>query len=178
MTGPATTYLKGLRKGSCASLTGGASKLSFKPLVTLEEVQKKNPLVAKGRYQPVECSALQHVAILIPHRNREKHLLYLLQHLHPFLQRQQLDYGIYVIHQVRQLCRGVWVRMIALPCSLRRGFCCLCCLTSVLRACLQQFCLLRDATMPAATAGGSPGSQGWGVLARECLYLVFISKSN
>ncbi|KAI1242254.1 hypothetical protein IHE44_0005772 [Lamprotornis superbus] len=78
---------------------GGASKLSFKPLVTLEEVQKTNPLVAKGRYQPVECSALQHVAILIPHRNREKHLLYLLQHLHPFLQRQQLDYGIYVIHQ-------------------------------------------------------------------------------
>lgn len=77
----------------------GASKLSFKPSVTLEEVQKENPQVAKGRYHPVECSALQHVAILIPHRNREKHLLYLLQHLHPFLQRQQLDYGIYVIHQ-------------------------------------------------------------------------------
>ncbi|XP_023796934.1 beta-1,4-galactosyltransferase 4 isoform X2 [Cyanistes caeruleus] len=77
----------------------GARKLSFKPSVTLEEVQKENPQVAKGRYHPVECSALQHVAILIPHRNREKHLLYLLQNLHPFLQRQQLDYGIYVIHQ-------------------------------------------------------------------------------
>ncbi|XP_076204912.1 beta-1,4-galactosyltransferase 4 isoform X2 [Aptenodytes patagonicus] len=77
----------------------GASKLTFKASLTLEEVEKENPQVAKGRYHPTECSALQHVAILIPHRNREKHLLYLLEHLHPFLQRQQLDYGIYVIHQ-------------------------------------------------------------------------------
>ncbi|XP_032861070.2 beta-1,4-galactosyltransferase 4 [Tyto alba] len=77
----------------------GASKLTFKASLTLDEVQKENPQVAKGRYHPTECSALQHVAILIPHRNREKHLLYLLEHLHPFLQRQQLDYGIYVIHQ-------------------------------------------------------------------------------
>uniref|UniRef100_A0A8C3JVC3 Beta-1,4-galactosyltransferase n=1 Tax=Calidris pygmaea TaxID=425635 RepID=A0A8C3JVC3_9CHAR len=77
----------------------GASKLTFKASLTLEEVQKENPQVVKGRYHPTECSALQRVAILIPHRSREKHLLYLLEHLHPFLQRQQLDYGIYVIHQ-------------------------------------------------------------------------------
>ncbi|KAM9389840.1 beta-1,4-galactosyltransferase 4 [Phaethornis superciliosus] len=77
----------------------GASKLTFKASLTLEEVQKENPQVTKGRYHPTECSALQRVAIIIPHRNREKHLLYLLQHLHPFLQRQQLDYGIYVVHQ-------------------------------------------------------------------------------
>ncbi|XP_008938635.1 PREDICTED: beta-1,4-galactosyltransferase 4-like, partial [Merops nubicus] len=77
----------------------GTSKLIFRASLTLEEVEKENPQVAGGRYHPGECSALQHVAILIPHRHREKHLLYLLQHLHPFLQRQQLDYGIYVIHQ-------------------------------------------------------------------------------
>lgn len=69
-------------------------------------MEKENPQVAEGRYHPAECSALQRVAILIPHRNRERHLLYLLEHLHPFLQRQQLEYGIYVIHQVGQLCRG------------------------------------------------------------------------
>ncbi|NXO03885.1 B4GT4 galactosyltransferase, partial [Rhinopomastus cyanomelas] len=77
----------------------GASKLTFKASLTLEEVQKENPQVVKGWYHPTECSALQRVAIVIPHRNREKHLLYLLEHLHPFLQRQQLDYGIYVVHQ-------------------------------------------------------------------------------
>ncbi|KFV00797.1 Beta-1,4-galactosyltransferase 4, partial [Tauraco erythrolophus] len=89
-------------QGPCPALSPylrGASKLTFKASLTLEEVQKENPQVVKGRYHPAECSALQHVAILIPHRNREKHLLYLLEHLHPFLQRQQLDYGIYVIHQ-------------------------------------------------------------------------------
>ncbi|NWX41262.1 B4GT4 galactosyltransferase, partial [Steatornis caripensis] len=89
-------------QGHCPALSPylrGASKLTFKASLTLEEVQKENPHVAQGRYHPRECSALQHVAILIPHRNREKHLLYLLEHLHPFLQRQQLDYGIYVIHQ-------------------------------------------------------------------------------
>ncbi|XP_011923796.1 PREDICTED: beta-1,4-galactosyltransferase 4 isoform X1 [Cercocebus atys] len=77
----------------------GQSKLIFKPDLTLEEVQAENPKVSRGRYHPEECKALQRVAILIPHRNREKHLMYLLEHLHPFLQRQQLDYGIYVIHQ-------------------------------------------------------------------------------
>ncbi|PKU33968.1 beta- -galactosyltransferase 4 [Limosa lapponica baueri] len=88
----------------------GASKLTFKESLTLEEVEKENPQVAEGRYHPTECSALQRVAILIPYRSREKHLLYLLKHLHPFLQRQQLDYGIYIIHQVRQLCRDVFGR--------------------------------------------------------------------
>ncbi|XP_035922697.1 beta-1,4-galactosyltransferase 4 isoform X2 [Halichoerus grypus] len=77
----------------------GQNKLVFKPDLTLEEVAAKNPQVHRGRYHPEECKALQRVAILIPHRNREKHLMYLLEHLHPFLQRQQLDYGIYIIHQ-------------------------------------------------------------------------------
>lgn len=77
----------------------GRSKLIFKPDLTLEEVEAENPKVDRGRYHPEECKALQRVAILIPHRNREKHLMYLLEYLHPFLQRQQLDYGIYIIHQ-------------------------------------------------------------------------------
>uniref|UniRef100_A0A8C3X7I7 Beta-1,4-galactosyltransferase n=1 Tax=Catagonus wagneri TaxID=51154 RepID=A0A8C3X7I7_9CETA len=77
----------------------GQNKLVFKPDLTLEEVRAENPKVLRGRYRPEECRALQRVAILIPHRHREKHLLYLLEHLHPFLQRQQLDYGIYIIHQ-------------------------------------------------------------------------------
>ncbi|XP_029434448.1 beta-1,4-galactosyltransferase 4 isoform X2 [Rhinatrema bivittatum] len=77
----------------------GSRNLSFKMSLTLEEVEKSNPKVLKGHYRPSKCRPLQRVAILIPHRNREKHLLYLLDHLHPFLQRQQLDYAIYIIHQ-------------------------------------------------------------------------------
>lgn len=77
----------------------GVVPLRFSPNLSLEDVQKKYPMVSNGQYQPETCRAQQKVAILIPHRNREKHLLYLLDHLHPFLQRQQLDYAIYVIHQ-------------------------------------------------------------------------------
>ncbi|XP_073473487.1 beta-1,4-galactosyltransferase 4-like [Aquarana catesbeiana] len=77
----------------------GAIPLSFDPSLNLEELNKKYPNVDNGRYYPDSCRAQQRVAILIPHRHREKHLLYLLDNLHPFLQRQQLDYGIYVIHQ-------------------------------------------------------------------------------
>ncbi|XP_066203871.1 beta-1,4-galactosyltransferase 4 isoform X1 [Saccopteryx leptura] len=77
----------------------GQDKLIFKPDLTLEDVQAENPKVHQGRHRPEECKAPQRVAILIPHRNRERHLMYLLEHLHPFLQRQQLDYGIYIIHQ-------------------------------------------------------------------------------
>lgn len=75
-------------------------KLSFEPSLTLKDVQMENEAVAKGEYQPPDCSARQSVAILIPHRSRERHLLYLMHHLHPFLQRQQLHYAIYVIQQV------------------------------------------------------------------------------
>ncbi|KAI4902494.1 hypothetical protein NFI96_014847, partial [Prochilodus magdalenae] len=80
-------------------LLRGAIKLSFEPSLTLDQVTRANREVAEGQYEPADCTARQSVAILIPHRNREKHLLYLLHHLHPFLQRQQLHYGIYVIHQ-------------------------------------------------------------------------------
>lgn len=84
----------------CFLPTDGALKLTFEDSLTLKEVESENSGVAEGQYQPPDCLAQQSVAILIPHRNREKHLLYLLHHLHPFLQRQQLRYGIYVIHQV------------------------------------------------------------------------------
>ena len=33
-------------------------------------------------------------------RNRPDQLLVFLRHIHPFLQRQELDYGIYVVNQV------------------------------------------------------------------------------
>lgn len=60
----------------------------------------ENSRVTEGEYKPPDCIARQSVAILIPHRSREKHLLYLMHHLHPFLQRQQIHYAIYVIQQV------------------------------------------------------------------------------
>lgn len=78
----------------------GALKLSFEPSLKLRDVEMENKVVAKGVYKPPDCIARESVAILIPHRSRERHLLYLMHHLHPFLQRQQLHYAVYVIQQV------------------------------------------------------------------------------
>lgn len=77
----------------------GALNLSFESSLKLKDVEGDNKDVIEGEYEPLDCMARQSVAILIPHRNRERHLLYLLHHLHPFLQRQQLHYAIYVIQQ-------------------------------------------------------------------------------
>ncbi|XP_074075614.1 beta-1,4-galactosyltransferase 3-like isoform X2 [Macrotis lagotis] len=79
----------------------GPLKVSFPVNLTLEKIAQKNPLVRLGgHYQPPNCWALHHTAIIIPYRARRKHLHQLLYHLHPFLQRQQIHYAIYVVHQM------------------------------------------------------------------------------
>ncbi|KAL7849834.1 hypothetical protein SRHO_G00191830 [Serrasalmus rhombeus] len=78
----------------------GPLRIEFSSPVSLENVRKENPeLRMGGRYKPKDCIALQKVAIIIPFRNRDEHLKFWLYYLHPILQRQQLDYGVYVINQ-------------------------------------------------------------------------------
>ncbi|KAM9329238.1 beta-1,4-galactosyltransferase 1 [Gastrophryne carolinensis] len=78
----------------------GPLRVEFSMSVDLENVRKANPEVKEGgRYKPSNCKALQKVALIIPFRNRDEHLKYWLYYLHQFLQRQQLDYGVYVINQ-------------------------------------------------------------------------------
>ncbi|XP_069141426.1 uncharacterized protein [Argopecten irradians] len=50
-----------------------------------------------GRYRPTHCTARHRVAIVLPFRDREIHLKILLNNLHPFLQKQQLDYAIFIV---------------------------------------------------------------------------------
>ena len=53
-------------------------------------------------YLHVRCNFLYFFStgtIIIPYRDREKHLTELLNHLHPFLQAQNLSYRIIVIEQ-------------------------------------------------------------------------------
>ncbi|XP_015686249.1 beta-1,4-galactosyltransferase 3-like, partial [Protobothrops mucrosquamatus] len=78
----------------------GPLMVSFSQVPTLEKIQEKNPAIELGgRYRPFNCESRSRTAIIIPHRNRETHLRHLLYYLHPFLQRQQLHYGIYIVHQ-------------------------------------------------------------------------------
>jgi hypothetical protein len=57
------------------------------------------PLGAGGAFKPEECTARQKVAIIVPYRDRSDHLRLFLRHMHPLLQRQQLDYQIFVVEQ-------------------------------------------------------------------------------
>uniref|UniRef100_A0A672QD58 Beta-1,4-galactosyltransferase 1-like n=1 Tax=Sinocyclocheilus grahami TaxID=75366 RepID=A0A672QD58_SINGR len=78
----------------------GPLRVEFSDPVTLDLVRSENPVLQPGgRFKPTECIAQQKVAIIIPFRHRDEHLKYWLYYLHPILQRQQLDYGIYVINQ-------------------------------------------------------------------------------
>lgn len=64
---------------------------------SLEMVERLHPDVERGSYKPKACQARYKVAIIIPYRDRAEHLQILLNHLHPVLKRQQLDYTIYTI---------------------------------------------------------------------------------
>lgn len=78
----------------------GPLLIEFNVPVDLTLVAKQNSEVkVGGRYAPKDCISSHKVAIIIPFRNRQEHLKYWLYYLHPILQRQQLDYGIYVINQ-------------------------------------------------------------------------------
>lgn len=71
-----------------------------KDIQVVDDLEKMFPdLLAGGQWHPRNCIARDRVAILIPYRNREEHLYILLRNLHPMLQKQQLDYGIFVIEQ-------------------------------------------------------------------------------
>ncbi|KAM4571595.1 beta-1,4-galactosyltransferase 3 [Fundulus diaphanus] len=80
-------------------LVGPVSVHLSSPL-SLEEIRQRNPLVLPGgRYRPPDCEPHHHTAIVVPFRNRLSHLRSLLYHLHPFLQRQQIHYSIYIVQQ-------------------------------------------------------------------------------
>ncbi|RWS25446.1 glycosyltransferase-like isoform X1, partial [Leptotrombidium deliense] len=58
-----------------------------------------NLSIEGGHYIPVDRKSGEVVAIIIPQRGREMHLKIFLRYMHPFLMKQQIEYGIYVIEQ-------------------------------------------------------------------------------
>ncbi|KAL0871012.1 hypothetical protein ABMA27_004826 [Loxostege sticticalis] len=57
-------------------------------------------VMSGGFYAPSHCRAKHKVAILVPFRNRTTNLSKFLRHMHPFLQKQLLQYRIFVIEQI------------------------------------------------------------------------------
>lgn len=64
------------------------------------EQRLKEHLQPGGWYKPKKCNAKNRVAIVIPYRDRPNHLPIFLKNIHPFLQKQQIEYGIFVVEQI------------------------------------------------------------------------------
>lgn len=85
------------------NISVGTVQLSKEVLTWAELESKFLTLQSGGRYKPVNCTSRHRVAIIIPCRERDIQLKILLNNLHPVLQRQQLDYGIFVVDLVHIL---------------------------------------------------------------------------
>ena len=53
-----------------------------------------------GHWKPLKCLAHSKVAIIVPYRDRDMHLRVFLNHMHSFLNKQSIDYAIYIIEEV------------------------------------------------------------------------------
>jgi len=61
------------------------------------------PLNNGGLSTPLNCKSRHKVALIIPYRNRESNLKIFLQNIHPFLVKQQIDYGIYLVEPLQNI---------------------------------------------------------------------------
>lgn len=73
------------------NISADVNKTSVQDLESLQRVAKG------GHYKPKHCEPREKTAIIIPYRDREKHLEIVVHHLHNVLQRQDIEYGIYVV---------------------------------------------------------------------------------
>ncbi|RZF41482.1 hypothetical protein LSTR_LSTR000196 [Laodelphax striatellus] len=79
----------------------GVKNVSSSPLRLSESTIETmvGPVKNGGRWSPRDCASRHVVAIIIPYRDRYEQLRTLLYHLHPLLQRQQLNYRIFLVEQ-------------------------------------------------------------------------------
>jgi beta-1,4-galactosyltransferase 1 len=66
--------------------------------LTALKIRKKGVEIG-GKYKPKNCKSRHKVAIVVPYRDRRDQLKIFLSYMHSFLQRQQLEYTIFVVEQ-------------------------------------------------------------------------------
>ncbi|XP_017061388.1 beta-1,4-N-acetylgalactosaminyltransferase bre-4 [Drosophila ficusphila] len=74
------------------------------PNITLESLDvieaELGPLLRPGgAFEPDNCQAQHHVAIVVPFRDRYAHLSVFLRNIHPFLMKQRIAYRIFIVEQ-------------------------------------------------------------------------------
>jgi len=77
----------------------GTINVTFAAPQFVDLQRQHSELISGGSWTPQSCVPRHRVAIIIPYRDRELHLRKLLAILHPMLQRQMLQYSIFVVEQ-------------------------------------------------------------------------------
>ncbi|XP_057376602.1 beta-1,4-galactosyltransferase 1-like [Daphnia carinata] len=92
----------------------------------LEDFEEQKLLELGGSYRPANCNPSHAIAIIIPYRNRDHQLITFLHYIHPFIQRQQLDYTIFVVEQtgISAFNRGMLLNVGFIEALRRRSFDC------------------------------------------------------
>ncbi|KFM80764.1 Beta-1,4-N-acetylgalactosaminyltransferase bre-4, partial [Stegodyphus mimosarum] len=66
----------------------------------VDDLLRRSPYMrGRGSWTPRDCAPRHRVAVIIPYRDRLEHLTTLLHTLHPLLQRQLIEYRVYVVEQ-------------------------------------------------------------------------------
>ncbi|XP_062617600.1 beta-1,4-galactosyltransferase 1-like [Saccostrea cucullata] len=91
-----------------------------------DTLQKYRYVKCGGQFRLANCEARQKVALLVPFRDRQEHLTIFINHMHPFLMRQQLEYKIYIIDLDEEIMfnRGVLLNVGFLEASKEADFDC------------------------------------------------------
>uniref|UniRef100_A0A0N8E0D9 Beta-1,4-N-acetylgalactosaminyltransferase n=1 Tax=Daphnia magna TaxID=35525 RepID=A0A0N8E0D9_9CRUS len=92
----------------------------------LQDTTTNAGLKEGGSYQPKDCQARSQIALIVPYRNREEQLTVFLRYMHPFLQRQQRHYTIFIVEQTGDLPfnRGMLLNIGFLEAKRREEFQC------------------------------------------------------
>lgn len=78
----------------------GRVEIRKSPVPSVQQLENRfSWLKPGGHYSPPNCQPKHKVAIIVPYRARAEHLLLFLQHMHPFLRKQEIDYTIFIIEQ-------------------------------------------------------------------------------
>ena len=75
------------------------NRTSDKNRVTVDLNFAEKRLKIGGKHKPSECKSRYKLAIVVPYRQRKNQLQIFLKYMHPFLQRQQLEYTMFIIEQ-------------------------------------------------------------------------------
>ena len=86
----------------CVPKTVGQRQPTTNTSSAYDFLKNQQTILSNGCFKPENCTPVSKTLVIVPYRNREVHLNLFLINIHPFLQRQQVEYCIVVSEQVNK----------------------------------------------------------------------------